>query len=78
MVLGGGCTHNFHLHCILKWLEQDTSKGLCPMCRQIFTLLENQAISNDLADLQTLVDGHRAMRERPANASDQDFEAFEE
>ncbi|AOA63884.1 Catalytic core subunit of the Anaphase-Promoting Complex/Cyclosome (APC/C) [Komagataella phaffii GS115] len=34
----GSCHHSFHMHCILKWLDTDTSKGLCPMCRQIFTL----------------------------------------
>ncbi len=30
------CHHAFHLHCIWKWLETDTSRGLCPMCRQPF------------------------------------------
>ncbi|ODV62039.1 anaphase promoting complex subunit 11, partial [Ascoidea rubescens DSM 1968] len=35
MVLGN-CHHAFHLHCILKWLDTETSNGLCPMCRQTF------------------------------------------
>ncbi|AWU75487.1 uncharacterized protein C5L36_0B07375 [Pichia kudriavzevii] len=32
----GTCVHAFHEHCIAKWLDQDGSKGLCPMCRQHF------------------------------------------
>ncbi|ODV75986.1 anaphase promoting complex subunit 11 [Cyberlindnera jadinii NRRL Y-1542] len=32
----GVCTHRFHTHCIEKWLEVETSKNLCPMCRQWF------------------------------------------
>lgn len=79
LVLGGGCTHNFHLHCILKWLEQDSSKGLCPMCRQIFTPQANNVIlSDELSDLQTLIDGHKVVRERVLNNEDQDFEAFDD
>ncbi|KAJ5605265.1 hypothetical protein N7510_010419 [Penicillium lagena] len=23
-------------HCLLTWIDQETSKGLCPMCRQKF------------------------------------------
>ncbi|CDK26387.1 unnamed protein product [Kuraishia capsulata CBS 1993] len=34
----GECQHSFHMHCILKWLETPTAKGLCPMCRQAFTV----------------------------------------
>lgn len=34
----GNCNHNFHFHCIYRWLDTATSKGLCPMCRQEFTL----------------------------------------
>ncbi|ODV95635.1 hypothetical protein PACTADRAFT_76086 [Pachysolen tannophilus NRRL Y-2460] len=49
----GECQHAFHMHCILKWLETDTSKGLCPMCRQAFKMnggsdiLTNSAAEND-------------------------------
>ena len=32
----GTCKHSFHLHCMLKWLEVESSQGLCPMCRQPF------------------------------------------
>lgn len=77
LVLGGGCTHNFHLHCILKWLEQDTSKGLCPMCRQIFTFRKtDEAVAGEFDNLQTLIDGHNVMREGIQNNSEQDFESF--
>lgn len=78
VILGHGCTHNFHLHCILKWLEQESSKGLCPMCRQIFTFKQ---ISNgslvEYANLKTLIDGHRVMRERLLPNNELEFEAFD-
>lgn len=32
----GECTHSFHEHCILKWLEVQKPKQKCPMCRQNF------------------------------------------
>ncbi|KAF3162918.1 ubiquitin-protein ligase Anaphase Promoting Complex [Orbilia oligospora] len=32
----GKCHHSFHLHCILSWINQESAKGLCPMCRQKF------------------------------------------
>ncbi|CAI5756298.1 unnamed protein product [Candida verbasci] len=64
IVLGLNCTHNFHLHCILKWLEQDTSKGLCPMCRQIFTFKQVTSNTKEIQDLRNLIDGHKIIRER--------------
>lgn len=42
----GSCNHNFHYHCIVRWLNTSTSKGLCPMCRQNFKLKENLIINN--------------------------------
>lgn len=76
LILGQGCTHNFHLHCILKWLEQETSKGLCPMCRQIFTakVISGVGTKEELEELQKLVDGHRVSREQ---VGVEEFEAFE-
>lgn len=77
LILGDTCTHNFHLHCILKWLEQDSSKGLCPMCRQIFTaqVIEGVGSEAELAELRRLVERHRTEREL---AAVDDFEPFEE
>lgn len=37
----GNCQHNFHYHCIVRWLNTKNSKGLCPMCRQDFILNDN-------------------------------------
>jgi anaphase-promoting complex subunit 11 len=37
----GECTHRFHLHCIVRWLEVKSSKNLCPMCRQPFKIKED-------------------------------------
>lgn len=33
-LLMGKCGHSFHMHCVVSWIQQDSSKGLCPMCRQ--------------------------------------------
>ena len=41
----GECHHNFHSHCIYRWLDTQTSRGLCPMCRQEFKLSENLSIN---------------------------------
>ncbi|KIO32215.1 hypothetical protein M407DRAFT_111780 [Tulasnella calospora MUT 4182] len=30
----GKCTHIFHMHCLLKWIESAAAKGLCPMDRR--------------------------------------------
>ncbi len=30
----GQCTHCFHIHCIMKWLNSQQAQSLCPMCRQ--------------------------------------------
>lgn len=69
LILGGGCPHNFHLHCIIAWLEQSSSKGLCPMCRQIFTatIVENVGSPEEIARLQNLERGHQITRELAEN-----------
>lgn len=65
LVLGQGCTHNFHLHCIMQWLEQDASKGLCPMCRQNFTCKRSAVVSPaEHAKLLELIERHTFIRER--------------
>lgn len=30
----GQCTHVFHMHCLLKWIDTESSKGQCPMDRR--------------------------------------------
>ncbi|XP_053309942.1 anaphase-promoting complex subunit 11 [Spea bombifrons] len=30
----GHCSHCFHMHCILKWLNSQQVQQHCPMCRQ--------------------------------------------
>lgn len=30
----GKCTHCFHMHCILKWIQSEQARDQCPMCRQ--------------------------------------------
>lgn len=65
LVLGAGCTHNFHLHCIMQWLEEPSSKGLCPMCRQNFTCKPSAAVKpSDLEKMLQLIESHRLARER--------------
>ncbi|KAJ3676085.1 hypothetical protein LUZ60_003497 [Juncus effusus] len=33
-LIWGQCNHAFHLHCILKWINTQTSTPHCPMCRR--------------------------------------------
>ncbi|EDV21727.1 uncharacterized protein TRIADDRAFT_30014 [Trichoplax adhaerens] len=34
-IVWGECSHCFHVHCILKWLQsQNYQDQTCPMCRQ--------------------------------------------
>ena len=30
----GQCTHHFHMHCILKWVQSQQAQQHCPICRQ--------------------------------------------
>merc|ERR1712087_382859 len=30
----GQCSHCFHIHCIMKWLNSQQVNQQCPMCRQ--------------------------------------------
>ncbi|CDO94867.1 unnamed protein product [Kluyveromyces dobzhanskii CBS 2104] len=41
----GLCNHNFHVHCIKQWLSTETSRGLCPLCRQGFQLRTSALIN---------------------------------
>ncbi|KAI9634260.1 putative ubiquitin-protein ligase [Dioszegia hungarica] len=33
-LIWGECSHIFHMHCLLKWLETESSKQQCPMDRR--------------------------------------------
>jgi hypothetical protein len=33
-VVWGQCTHVFHMHCLLKWLNTESSKEQCPLDRR--------------------------------------------
>lgn len=78
VVLGQGCQHNFHLHCIHKWLEQKASKGLCPMCRQIFTYIRQlyQEGNSAYSELQSLINDHQLIRSTAHNVS-AEYEVFD-
>ncbi|EED19105.1 anaphase promoting complex subunit Apc11, putative [Talaromyces stipitatus ATCC 10500] len=45
-LLIGKCGHSFHMHCLITWIQQESSKGLCPMCRQtyLYFLLEMSSL----------------------------------
>ena len=32
--VSGQCRHQFHMHCIIKWLQTQQMQQQCPMCRQ--------------------------------------------
>lgn len=58
----GECHHAFHLHCIEKWLQQGSSRGLCPMCRQPF----NVDIAEEVNQGVVITDYHHHHNEREA------------
>ncbi|KAL2513912.1 Anaphase-promoting complex subunit 11 [Forsythia ovata] len=33
-IIWGACSHAFHLHCILKWVNSQSPQAHCPMCRR--------------------------------------------
>lgn len=57
----GDCNHNFHVHCIQQWLDTPTAKGLCPMCRQLFSLKRGVSIN----EAQVEKFAHLLMKSRP-------------
>lgn len=40
-IVWGQCSHCFHMHCILKWLETQPGNQQCPMCRAEWKFKEN-------------------------------------
>ncbi|VEU21243.1 DEKNAAC102191 [Brettanomyces naardenensis] len=65
----GECHHAFHLHCIWKWLETDTSRGLCPMCRQPFHTDKSMAVNQGI-DLTAAESGMVQNRGSAANGGE--------
>ncbi|KAH3668648.1 hypothetical protein OGAPHI_002402 [Ogataea philodendri] len=59
----GECQHAFHMHCIWKWLETETAKGLCPMCRQPFTMDKEKDVNKGVS----LPDENRYMAQENDN-----------
>lgn len=49
----GKCGHSFHMHCLQTWIQQDSAKGLCPMCRQ--SKSHNTAYESRLILFQSLI-----------------------
>lgn len=41
-LLFGECTHEFHMHCIFKWLE-GSSNPLCPLCKRPWVVQSKQS-----------------------------------
>ncbi|KAF1350133.1 anaphase promoting complex subunit 11 [Delphinella strobiligena] len=37
-IIMGNCNHSFHMHCLDTWINQESSQGRCPMCRQVFQM----------------------------------------
>lgn len=76
LILGKGCPHNFHLHCILQWLEQSASRGLCPMCRQIFIgqAFDGLGTQKEMEHLNALYEGHRTSRDRELAGGDLEYD----
>ncbi|GMM35508.1 anaphase promoting complex subunit 11 [Saccharomycopsis crataegensis] len=76
LVVGESCHHNFHMHCITKWLQTDASKGLCPMCRQDFKMVFPAGIDNArehlgmvLGDSNNNEGGHQQTEPNPENGN---------
>ncbi|ODV88802.1 hypothetical protein CANCADRAFT_29261 [Tortispora caseinolytica NRRL Y-17796] len=53
-LLVGTCSHSFHEHCLVKWVMLETSRGLCPMCRQPFVEGERTRVLRQGRDLDLL------------------------
>jgi len=35
------------MHCIIRWLETETAKNLCPMCRRSFKVKDDSNKNNN-------------------------------
>ncbi|CAD6888064.1 unnamed protein product [Tilletia controversa] len=41
-LLFGECTHEFHMHCIFKWLE-GSNNPICPLCKRPWVVQSTQS-----------------------------------
>ncbi|KAF8318778.1 RING/U-box [Clavulina sp. PMI_390] len=41
-LIWGKCSHVFHMHCLLKWINTPSSKQQCPMDRQPWETAEGK------------------------------------
>ncbi|KAM3752388.1 hypothetical protein ACB098_03G014800 [Castanea mollissima] len=39
-LIWGACNHAFHLHCIMKWVNSQTSQAHCLMCCREWQFIE--------------------------------------
>ncbi|KAK4687598.1 anaphase-promoting complex subunit 11, partial [Tremellales sp. Uapishka_1] len=51
-LIWGECTHVFHMHCLLKWIDTESSKQQCPMDRRPWATADRKP-----DQLPTTVDG---------------------
>ncbi|BEI82599.1 hypothetical protein CcaverHIS002_0304670 [Cutaneotrichosporon cavernicola] len=51
-LIWGTCTHVFHMHCLLKWLDTDQSREQCPLDRRTWETADRKPDR-----LPTTVDG---------------------
>lgn len=71
----GTCNHAFHLHCIEKWLQQSSSRGLCPMCRQAFTTDESLEVNKGIVLPNSIIADNNVANNSNGNRIDEDEEA---
>lgn len=45
MSVWGECTHVFHMHCLLKWIDTESSKQQCPLDRRPWGELNPSSLS---------------------------------
>lgn len=51
----GQCSHCFHMHCILKWLNSQQVQQQCPMCRQEWKFKEGDTSWRDQINAPQIV-----------------------
>eukprot|EP01084_Bolivina_argentea_P320088 555316_1 len=46
----GNCNHHFHMHCIMKWLQQQRAQDRCPLCRQPWEIKVDEVDDENMDD----------------------------